>query len=492
MSYLRKAPPGAKHGMVGGEVQQEILRLLMMENERSLERHMAHDENISQMYELPRVIEAFDWEEDDDDEIVATAYNAKMEKHEPGLETFDQLKKMTRKERQTHFNQQTFRFNASKVENALSSLKHGDNDDPSKLSASQMKQKVSPFATPQSSTKTTIDKISVFSNPFHANKSNDSEDDDDENTNNTSSKTDEKKKLEEKAKEIITKAYDLDDTKDILQVDGTPLKVDMEAVCVDLSLNRSKAVLNFRGRRFERHELELLSEALRTNTSVKRLILSFCELKSKDVRIVTQFLTTNTSLRVLDLSHNYLTATGAIGMKKNIEKNKTLKVLLLSRNYLSNKGSKVLLDMMKQNGTIEMLALDYNGVDDKALLLEILKASEQNTKGSASNKARSIQEKFDQLKLEHEKLKNEFKNYKKVASNTMFTPQERLKMIMNKNKSKMTRRTGKANWKRLSVVNKLRAGLIKSKSKQQDEANSLNAKIKKGKKKAKKKKLKPL
>ena len=59
---------------------------------------------------------------------------------------------------------------------------------------------------------------------------------------------------------------DWSDTKDILQVDGTPLKVDMEAVCVDLSLNRSKAVLNFRGRRFERHELELLSEALRTNT----------------------------------------------------------------------------------------------------------------------------------------------------------------------------------------------------------------------------------
>ena len=44
----------------------------------------------------------------------------------------------------------------------------------------------------------------------------------------------------------------------------------------------------------------------------------------------------------------------------------------------------------------------------------------------------------------------------------------------------------------LSVVNKLRAGLIKSKSNQQDEANSLNAKIKKGKKKAKKKKLKPI
>ena len=87
MSYLRKAPPGAKHGMVGGEVQEEILRLLMMENERSLERHMAHDENISQMYELPRVIEAFDWEEDDDDEIVATAYHAKMEKHEPGSAT---------------------------------------------------------------------------------------------------------------------------------------------------------------------------------------------------------------------------------------------------------------------------------------------------------------------------------------------------------------------------------------------------------------------
>ena len=145
-----------------------------------------------------------------------------------------------------------------------------------------------------------------------------------------------------------------------------------------------------------------------------------------------------------------------------------------------------------QEEILRLLMMENERSLERHMLLEILKASEQNTKGSASNKARSIQEKFDQLKLEHEKLKNEFKNYKKVASNTMFTPQERLKMIMNKNKSKMTRRTGKANWKRLSVVNKLRAGLIKSKSNQQDEANSLNAKIKKGKKKAKKKKLKPI
>ena len=90
------------------------------------------------------------------------------------------------------------------------------------------------------------------------------------------------------------------------------------------------------------------------------------------------------------------------------------------------------------------------------LLLEILKASEQNTQGSASNKARTVQEKYDALKAEHEKLKSEYKKFKKIQTNTMFTPQERLKMIMAKNKP---RRTGKSNWKRLSVANKLRAGL---------------------------------
>ena len=106
--------------------------------------------------------------------------------------------------------------------------------------------------------------------------------------------------MRERAIDIIRKAYDLDNTKDTIQPDGTPLKVDIEAVCVDLSLNRSNSSLNFQGRRFERHELELLSEALRSNKSVKHLNLSHCDLRSKDARIITQFLTTNKSLIAIE------------------------------------------------------------------------------------------------------------------------------------------------------------------------------------------------
>ena len=60
--FFRQAPPGSDHGQVGGAVQEEILRFLEMENERSKERHDRHKINISKIYELPRVIERYDWE----------------------------------------------------------------------------------------------------------------------------------------------------------------------------------------------------------------------------------------------------------------------------------------------------------------------------------------------------------------------------------------------------------------------------------------------
>ena len=177
-----------------------------------------------------------------------------------------------------------------------------------------------------------------------------------------------------------------------------------------------------------------------------------------------------------------ITATGAVGIKKHLLENRTLKTLLLSKNYLSDKGCKILLDMMKENASVEILALDYNGVNDQGLLLEIMKAAEQNTIGSDSNKARTLQEKYDSLRIEHEKLKNDFKAYKKIAINSMFTPQERLKRIMAKNRS---RRTGKSNWKRLSMVTKLRAEV---RAKKIDGKNKVNVgKITRVKRKRKKK-----
>ena len=458
--FFRQAPPGSDHGQVGGAVQDEIIRYFKMENERSKERHNRHEINISKIYELPRVMERYEWEEDDDDQMVQQAFMAKMTNANKGgghIETFNEIKQITRKERERHYDQQNFQFKVSGVEKCLLEPEKSINSVDSKNAATAQRKGAQEY--------------SLFANyDDHLNDANDVRlnniNGDSDNYEDLFATKEEKQKQKEKnmrerAIDIIRKAYDLNNTKDILQPDGTPLKVDMEAVCVDLSLNRSNSSLNFRGRRFERHELELLSEALRANESVKHLNLSHCDIKSKDARIITQFLTTNKSLKTLDLSHNVITATGAVGIKKHLRENKTLKTLLLSNNYLSDKGCKILLDMMKENASVEILALDYNGVNDQGLLLEIMKAAEQNTVGSESNKARTLQEKYDSLRVEHEKLKNEFKTYKKIATNSMFTPQERLKRIMAKNRP---RRTGKSNWKRLSIVSKLRAKVSAEKS----------------------------
>ena len=109
--FFRQAPPGSDHGQVGGAVQDEIIRYLEMENERSKERHNRHEINISKIYELPRVMERYDWEEDDDDQMVQEAFMAKMNNSNKGgesVETFNEIKRITRKERERHYDQQTF------------------------------------------------------------------------------------------------------------------------------------------------------------------------------------------------------------------------------------------------------------------------------------------------------------------------------------------------------------------------------------------------
>jgi hypothetical protein len=443
-----------------------------MENERSKERHDRHKINISKIYELPRVIERYDWEKDDDDELVQEAFMAKMNNSNKGgksVETFNEIKRITRKERERHYDQQNFEFKASTVEQGgIEPAKSMYSVDGKNATTARNKG---------------AQEYSLLGNDDHLDDTNDGSGNIEALFVDTEGKQSQKEKnMRERAIDIIRKAYDLDNTKDTIQPDGTPLKVDIEAVCVDLSLNRSNSSLNFRGRRFERHELELLSEALRANKSVKHLNLSHCDLRSKDARIITQFLTTNKSLKTLDLSNNVITATGAVGIKKHLRENRTLKTLLLSKNYLSDKGCKVLLDMLKENASVEILALDYNGVNDQGLLLEIMKAAEQNTIGTDSNKARTLQQKYDSLRLEHEKLKTEFKAYKKTATIGMLTPQERLKRIMAKNRP---RRTGKSNWKRLSMVTKLRAKVSAKKIEGNDKVDV--EKVRKVKRKRKKK-----
>ena len=217
---------------------------------------------------------------------------------------------------------------------------------------------------------------------------------------------------------VIKLAKDLNSLKVHEASDGTPLAVDMDNVCVDLTYNKTEKVLNFCGRRFSRPDLELLSEAMRMNSSVKHLSLAHCDLNSKDVRLATSFLAKNATLKKLDLSHNVITLAGAEALAEVHRENRTLKVLCLSKNYLGNDGCRVMLDLLKQNGTIEIVTLDYNGADNVELLHDIMVAAEQNTGGSAANDAKNIHERFRLLEAEHAKLKAEFKDYRRITMNT--------------------------------------------------------------------------
>ena len=174
---------------------------------------------------------------DDDDELVQEAFMAKMNNSNKGgksVETFNEIKRITRKERR------------DTMINKILNLKH-----PlwNKVVLNRQNQCISVDGKNATTARNKgAQEYSLLGNDDHLDDTNDGSGNIEALFVDTEGKQSQKEKnMRERAIDIIRKAYDLDNTKDTIQPDGTPLKVDIEAVCVDLSLNRSNSSLNFRG-----------------------------------------------------------------------------------------------------------------------------------------------------------------------------------------------------------------------------------------------------
>lgn len=116
------------------------------------------------------------------------------------------------------------------------------------------------------------------------------------------------------------------------------------------------------GERLSSEDLRALAAALRTNTSLTRLVLGGvvvgCHITNEDVGILADAISNNHTLLVLDLRANQITDEGAITLAQELSKQCHLTQIDLRSNDIGQEGSKAFSQLVKSGATRLTVALD--------------------------------------------------------------------------------------------------------------------------------------
>ena len=118
-------------------------------------------------------------------------------------------------------------------------------------------------------------------------------------------------------------------------------------------------------------EVSLIAEALKTNTTLKRLCIVGTRWSStmfeasggftaKGAMAIANALEANTTLKELDLSDNSIGAEGAKAIARALEKNKTLTALDLRDNNIGDEGAIAIANALRENYSIRIKRLNLN------------------------------------------------------------------------------------------------------------------------------------
>lgn len=121
---------------------------------------------------------------------------------------------------------------------------------------------------------------------------------------------------------------------------------------------------------------QALGEALRINTTLKKLNLRSCGLETtKGTEHLFESLCYNTSLVTLNLSHNSLSIL-IDRLLEALKENKTLQVLYLGGNHFDSVALRGLADVLQKNQSITEINMDLNNSSEPEALHAIAKALE--------------------------------------------------------------------------------------------------------------------
>ena len=120
-----------------------------------------------------------------------------------------------------------------------------------------------------------------------------------------------------------------------------------------------------------------LAEALKTNTTIQSLNLSYNKLGPEVDIALAEVLKTNTTLQTLNLKHNNFGPEGFVALAEALKINTTLQSLNLQSSKLEGEGALALAEALKTNTTLQTLNLKWNNINpEEALALaEALKTN---------------------------------------------------------------------------------------------------------------------
>ena len=121
-----------------------------------------------------------------------------------------------------------------------------------------------------------------------------------------------------------------------------------------------------------------LAEALKQNTSLTQLDLSYNDISAQGVAALAEALKHNTSLTQLDLSDNDISDQGAADLAEALKQNTSLTQLDLTDNDISAQGAAELAEALKQNTSLTQLDLSDNDISAQGAV-DLAEALKHNT-----------------------------------------------------------------------------------------------------------------
>ena len=125
-------------------------------------------------------------------------------------------------------------------------------------------------------------------------------------------------------------------------------------------------------------EIELISDCLSKNDTLKELTLSKIKLSDKETEDLAKAIKANETLQSFDISHNIITDNGISFISNSLAHNGTLYKLNLSNNSITDEGAKELAKAIKVNAILKELNISKNLISKKGIM-KILKACTKNS-----------------------------------------------------------------------------------------------------------------
>ena len=122
------------------------------------------------------------------------------------------------------------------------------------------------------------------------------------------------------------------------------------------------------------NEIEIISDYLKINNTLTKLILSNIGIGDKGVEKIAEAIKENTTLQNLNISCNTIYSNGIKALSRALKTNKTLHKLNISENIMDDQGAKYLAETIQVNKTLLELDISKNEISKKGVM-NVLEAS---------------------------------------------------------------------------------------------------------------------